>query len=167
MSHTHSINTSRFGELFYNEEDVIAFPRGIPGFERSHSWALAGEDEDLIKWLQSLDDPDLALPITTPDVVMPDYNARIPDDELEMLGEIESKSDLALLSVVSIPSEFPWEMTVNLRAPILINTRTRKAAQIIVLNEEYPLRHPVFSEQVKSELRAQAEMRKEDGRCSS
>lgn len=167
MPHTHSINTTRFGELFYNEEDVIAFPRGVPGFERSHSWALAGEDEDLIKWLQSLDDPDLALPITTPDVVMPDYNARIPDDEVDLLGEIETSEDLALLCVVSIPAAAYWDMTVNLRAPVLINTKTRKAAQIIVLNEEYPLRHPVFSELVRAEMKAQALARKDDEKCSS
>ena len=165
MKHTYSINTTKFGELFYNDEDIIVFPRGIPGFERNHSWAITGEEESVIKWLQSLDDAELALPITTPDVVMPEYNARIPDDEIELLGEIQSNDDLALLSVVSIPSSAPWNMTVNLRAPILVNVKTRRAAQVIVLNEDYPLRHPVFSESARAEMKTKAEKMQENEEC--
>ena len=165
MTHTYSIKTSRFGELFYNEEDVIVFPRGIPGFERNHDWAITGDEESVIKWLQSLDDAELALPITTPDIVMLEYNARIPDDEIELLGEVKSNEDLALLSVVSIPSSAPWDMTVNLRAPILVNVRTRRAAQVIVLNEDYPLRHPVFSEAIRAEMKAKAKKSQEDKKC--
>ena len=165
MTHTYSIKTTRFGELFYEEGDVIVFPRGIPGFERSRNWAITGDEEGVIKWLQSLDDAELALPITTPDIVMPEYNARIPDDEIELLGEIQSNDDLALLSVVSIPSAAPWDMTVNLRAPILVNVKTRRAAQIIVLNEDYTLRHPVFSESVRAEMKAKAEKSREAEEC--
>ena len=165
MTHTYSINTTRFGELFYNDEDIIIFPRGIPGFERNHNWAIAGDEDSIIKWLQSLDDAELALPITTPDIVMLEYNARIPDDEIEMLGEVQSNEDLALLSVVSIPPSAPWDMTVNLRAPILINVRTKRAAQIIVLNEDYPLRHPVFSESARAEMKANASKSQEAEQC--
>jgi len=165
MTHTYSIQTTRFGELFYNEEDIIVFPRGIPGFERNHNWAISGDEESIIKWLQSLDDAELALPITTPDIVMLEYNARIPDDEIELLGEVQNNEDLALLSVVSIPPSAPWDMTVNLRAPILVNVKTRRAAQIIVLNEDYPLRHPVFSEAVREEMKENAKKSQEDEQC--
>jgi flagellar assembly factor FliW len=165
MTHTYSINTTRFGELLYNEEDIIVFPRGIPGFERNHNWAIAGDEDSIIKWLQSLDDAELALPITTPDIVMLEYNARIPDDEIELLGEVHSNEDLALLSVVSIPPSAPWDMTVNLRAPILVNVKTRRAAQIIVLNEDYPLRHPVFSESARIEMKEKAKKSQEAEQC--
>jgi len=165
MAHTYSINTSRFGELYYEDVDVIIFPRGIPGFERNHNWVITGDEESVIKWLQSLDDAELALPITTPDIVMPEYNARIPDDEIELLGEIQSNDDLALLSVVSIPSAAPWDMTVNLRAPILVNVKTRRAAQVIVLNEDYPLRHLVFSEPVRADMKVNAKRMQETEEC--
>ena len=165
MTHTYSINTTRFGELFYSEEDVIVFPRGIPGFERSHNWAITGDEESVIKWIQSLDDAELALPITTPDIVMPEYNARIPDDDIELLGDIQSNDDLALLSVVTIPQSAPWDMTINLRAPILINVKTRRAAQVIVLNEDYPLRHPIFSETIRADMKAKAKESQEAEQC--
>ena len=155
MSEIKKIKTERFGEVEYKEEDILFFPRGIPAFEDKHEWILAGSDDSAIRWLQSLDDGDLALPVTSPDAIQSDYNARIPEDELKLVGSM-NPADLALLIVVSIPELAPWDMTANLRAPILINIRTRKAVQVIALNEEYPVRHVVFSEAVREKLKAQA-----------
>ena len=149
------INTERFGEVTYTSEDVIFFPRGIPAFEDKHNWILAGTDDNAIKWLQSLDDGDLALPVTSPDAIQSDYNARIPEDDLTLVGSV-NPADLALLIVVSIPESAPWNMTANLRAPILINLKSHKAVQVIALNEEYPVRHIVFSEDVREQLRQEA-----------
>ena len=149
------LNTERFGEISYNLEDILFFPRGIPAFEDKHEWILAGRDENAIKWLQSIDDESLALPVTSPDEVRSDYNARIPEDELKLL-DTKDPSDLALLIVVSIPESAPWNMTANLRAPILINIKTRKAVQVIALNEEYPVRYVVFSEDVREKIKKSA-----------
>ena len=131
------------------------FPRGIPAFENNHSWMLIGNDDNAIKWLQSIDDPSLALPVTSPDAVQPDYNARIPEDELKLVGSV-NPADLALLIVVSIPEAAPWNMTANLRAPILINLKSHRAVQVIALNEEYPIRHVVFPEDVREKMKASA-----------
>ena len=149
------IKTKRFGEVNYTQEEILFFPRGIPAFEDKHEWILAGSDDSAIRWLQSLEDGNLALPVTSPDAIQPDYNARIPEDELKLVGSIDPK-DLALLIVVSIPEDAPWDMTANLRAPILININTRKAVQVIALNEEYPVRYVVFSEEVREKLKASA-----------
>ena len=151
------IKTARFGEVSYNEEDVLFFPRGIPAFESNHKWILAGSDDSAIKWLQNIEDGDLALPVTSPDAVRPDYNARIPEDELKLVGSV-NPADLALLIVVSIPRSAPWNMTANLRAPILVNLKTRKAVQVIALNEEYPIRHVIFPEDVRESMKAQAQV---------
>lgn len=149
------IETERFGEVSYSQEEILFFPRGIPAFETNHEWILIGNDDSAIKWLQSIDDGELALPVTSPDAVQPDYNARIPEDELTLIGSV-NPSDLALLIVVSIPELAPWNMTANLRAPILINLKTHKAVQVIALNEEYPIRHIVFPEDVREKMRASA-----------
>ncbi|MBQ7577773.1 MAG: flagellar assembly protein FliW [Synergistaceae bacterium] len=151
------IKTSRFGEVEYKQEDVLFFPRGIPAFENMHEWILAGNEDSAIKWLQSVNDGDLALPVTSPDAIQPDYNARIPEDELKMVGSI-NPADLALLIVVSIPPAAPWNMTANLRAPILINLKTHKAVQVIALNEEYPIRHIIFPEDVREKMKASAQL---------
>lgn len=154
MSDT-KLETTRFGTVSYSEDEVLFFPRGIPAFETKHNWILAGNDDSAVKWLQSLDDGSLALPVTSPDAIQPDYNARIPEDELTLIGTV-NPSDLALLIVVSIPEAAPWNMTANLRAPILINLKTHKAVQVIALNEEYPIRHIVFPEDVREKMKASA-----------
>lgn len=150
-------DTERFGEVSYSPEEVLTFPRGIPAFENMHSWILVGSDENAVKWLQSLDDSELALPVTSPDAIQPDYNARIPEEELKLIGGT-NPADLALLIVVSIPQSAPWNMTANLRAPIIINLKTHKAVQVIALNEEYPIRHVVFPEDVREKMKASAQI---------
>ena len=156
MSTIKTILTTRFGEVSYNPEDILFFPRGIPAFENMHEWILAGSDDNAVKWLQSTDDGNIALPVTSPDAVRPDYNARIPEDELKLIGTL-NPSELALLIVLSIPQGSPWNMTANLRAPILINIKTHKAVQVIALNEEYPIRHVVFPEDVRIKMKASSE----------
>jgi flagellar assembly factor FliW len=150
-----SVETSRFGEIFYTDEDVLFFPRGLPAFERSHEWILTGDEDNAVKWLQSVEDGELAVPVTTPDAVMPDYNAKIPEDDLDLVGS-RDPGDLALLIVVSIPASAPWNMTANLRAPILVNMKTRRAVQVIALCGEYPIRHTVFPESAKAAMRDEA-----------
>jgi flagellar assembly factor FliW len=147
--------SSRFGEIFYAEEDVLLFPRGLPAFEKCHGWILAGDEDNAVKWLQNIENGDLAVPVTTPDAVMPDYNAKIPEDELDLVGSQDPR-DLALLIVVSIPESAPWNMTANLRAPILVSLKTRRAVQVIALNEEYSIRHAVFPESAKEAMKAAA-----------
>ena len=149
------LDTDRFGEVSYSQEEILFFPRGIPAFETKHEWILVGSDDSAVKWLQSLDDGTLALPVTSPDAIQPDYNARIPEDELNLIGSV-NPADLALLIVVSIPEAAPWNMTANLRAPILINLKTHRAVQVIALNEDYPIRHVVFPEDVREKMKASA-----------
>lgn len=162
MPEIKKIITERFGEVNYTPEDILFFPRGIPAFEDKHQWILAGNDDSAIRWLQSLEDGTLALPVTSPDAIQSDYNARIPEDDLNLV-ETFNPAELALLIVVSIPESAPWDMTANLRAPILINIKTRKAVQVIALNEEYPVKQIVFSEEVREKLKAKANMNNMNG----
>jgi flagellar assembly factor FliW len=149
------INTTRFGHFSVNDEDVVRFPKGIPGFETHSEWALAGEEDNPIKWLQSLSDGDVALPVVTPDTVKMNYNARLPQGSISLL-ESESVEDLALLLVLSIPLGAPWDMTANLRAPVVINHKKRLGCQVIAENEEYDLRTPVLSDIMRESMRRKA-----------
>jgi flagellar assembly factor FliW len=150
-----AIATSRFGEISYAKEDILLFPRGLPAFEDSHDWILTGDEDNAIKWLQSTEDGRLAVPVTTPDAVLSDYNAKIPEDELDTVGSRDSE-DLALLVVVSIPESAPWDMTANLRAPILVSLKSRKAVQVIALGDEYPIHYAVFPDNVRGAMQTAA-----------
>ena len=146
------INTTRFGHFTVNDEDVIRFPQGIPGFEDHIQWALAGEEENPIKWLQSLLDGNVALPVVSPETVKNKYNARLPEKSLSVL-EAESTDDLVLLIVVSIPPGAPWDMTANLRAPLVLNHKKRIGCQVIAQNEEYDIRTPVLGDSMRETMR--------------
>lgn len=136
-----------FGELDYRpDEEMLTFPRGLAGFEKNHNWLLIGGKSDGIKWLQNIEDPALALPVTAPDAVEAGYEARIADDDLQALGVVSGDSaNLAMLVVLTIPQDAPWNATANLRAPILVNAGTRQALQVIALDEKYSVRQPVLS----------------------
>lgn len=149
------IETTRFGEFTVNDEDIIHFPKGIPGFEAHKKWALAGEDDSPIKWLQSMADGDVALPVVIPQIIKTNYNARLPEGEIAVL-EASEVEDMALLIVLSIPPAAPWDMTANLRAPIVINHKKRIACQVIAENEEYGVRAPVLSETMRETMRTKA-----------
>ncbi len=149
MSRT--IETTRFGIFLINEADILHFPEGIPGFEIHKEWVIAGEDFEPIKWLQSLEDADVALPVTHPSFVMDTYAPRFADEDLEEVHE-GSPETLVLLLVLSIPEGEPWNITANLRAPIIIQHLERKGKQVICLNEDYPLRAHVFPEDVREKL---------------
>ncbi len=150
------METARFGTLEVAEEDVVHFPLGIPAFEDHREWVFVGEDESPVKWLQSLADGDVALPVCPPGFVRGDYNARIPAEELELL-ECEGKEDMAIFLVLSIPASSPWDMTANLRAPIVLNHVKRLGTQVIAANDDYEVRHPVFPTEVRARLQGASE----------
>ncbi|MBR1671660.1 MAG: flagellar assembly protein FliW [Fretibacterium sp.] len=159
--------TSRyFGELNYEpDEDLLTFPRGLAGFEKHHSWLLIGGKTDGIKWLQNIEDPALALPVTAPDAVEAGYKARISDDDLQAVGVSDGDStSLAMLVVLTIPQGAPWNTTANLRAPILVNAGTRQALQVIALDDTYSVRQPVLSRSGRRLAARPSGFQKFDGR---
>ena len=147
--------STRFGVLEVDDDDIIHFPVGIPGFENRHSWILVGDDDNAIMWIQSTDEGSLALPVVTPDTIKSDYNAKIPREFLDLIGNA-GVEDIAILIVVTIPPGRPWDMTANLRSPIVINRQSRVAVQSIALNEEYDFRYRVLEEDIREKMREQA-----------
>ena len=159
------LNSRCFGALAFEEEDVLSFPRGLPAFEEERRWLLLDDGQSSVRWLLSAEDGGPALPVTAPEALMPDYSARIPEDDMELLGASEAdRPDLALLIVLCVPEAEPWKMTANLRAPILVNLRTRRAVQVIALNEEYPVHHPL-PEAIREAMRLRHRPGKEGTGC--
>ena len=98
----------------------------------------------------------MALPITAPDLILPEYNAKVSSEELEELDS-PAQEELIILVVLTIPQDQPWNMTANLKAPIIINTTNRKGKQILLDQEEYPVRFYCFSEEKRMFFAQKAE----------
>lgn len=137
------IETSRFGTIEVQEDEVIVFPRGIPGFSMNKRFFLIPHREGSpFIWLQCVDDPDLAFVTVEPLMACRDYSFVLPDGVQEEL-RIAHEDQLMVLGIVTIPRDDPDAMTVNLLGPIVINTDERIACQHILDPAVYPVRHPL------------------------
>jgi flagellar assembly factor FliW len=141
--------------LEIDDGDVIQFPLGIPGFEDKRRWVLIGDEDNAIMWMHSAEDESLALPVAAPDALKSDYNAQIPRESLEPIGSVKA-GDVAILIVVTIPPDRPWDMTANLKAPIVVNRTERVGMQTIALNDDYDFRYTVLDERTRNSMREQA-----------
>jgi len=141
------LNTRHFGTIEVNEEDIIQFPEGIPGFEDTKEFVLLGDtqDEDSpFKWLQGIDNPQLAFVIIDPKAFKHDYNPELPPSEIEVL-EIKDISKVLIYSIVVIPDDVS-KMTANLKAPVVINAENNKGKQVLLNNPEYQVKHSILEE---------------------
>lgn len=140
------IQTRQFGEISVAEDKVLTFPDGLIGFSQRQKFVLLMNDEDTdnnkIFWLQSIEEVDLALPIVNPFAIFEEYNPVVEDEWFRALGEHEEE-DLLVFLTMAVPQDIT-RMTVNQKAPIIVNTKTNKACQIIVEGEQYLIRYPIY-----------------------
>lgn len=151
------IKSRIFGEIDIDDEKIITIPGGLMGFEQYHKFAIAfdseNESKNGIMWLQSIDEADLAFPVMDPMQVIENYSPVVEDEWLEPIGKFETDNDLYVLSILTVPSDIT-KMTINLKAPLIINTVTRKGIQLIVNNDEYPVRYNVYEHLEKTKKEA-------------
>jgi flagellar assembly factor FliW len=145
------VNTKNFGEINLDESKIIYFDNGILGFEDYKKYTLLYDDENGerpdISWLQSLEEPALAIPVISPFLVRPDYNPEVEDELLKPLGEVAEDNIVVLVSI-TIPADIE-KISANLKAPFVINSDSKKGAQIIIENTEYEIKYR-FYEQLKA-----------------
>jgi flagellar assembly factor FliW len=133
------IATTRFGSVEVPEENLIHFKSGIIGFPRETRFALIPHGQStLIAWLQSVQTPGLAFPVVSAHGLVLDY----PDVALEPVAEKAglggTAEDYAVLAVLCANQLQP--ATVNLLAPLLINSTTRQGAQVFLEGSRFTTR---------------------------
>jgi len=143
MSTTLQHESTRFGRLEILDEDaVLEFPCGLIGLP-DRRWTLVKDAPDsAFLWLQSLDDPARALPVTNPWSFFPDFAVELSDVDAERVGT-DDPTRVQVLVTVRASSERA-EFTANLRAPILIVDG--RGHQVITDAAGAPVRAPLFPE---------------------
>ena len=145
-----NIETKRFGPFAVAEEQVVRFDEGILGFPDSHRYVLIPhEPESPFAWLQSLDEPNLAFLVINPAVVKQDYAVQLPSVVAEML-KLRDVSEGIVLAIVVVPQD-PRKMRMNLRAPVVINTRERLGRQIILEDTSLEVQHLIVPEEAQAQ----------------
>ena len=120
------INTKFFGEVEIADDKIITFDKGIIGFpELKHFTMLHDEEKGSnvgIRYLQSLEEPGFAMPVMDPLLVNPQYDPEVDDELLTSVGNLTPENILVMV----------------------INVEERKACQIILEGDKYPVKYPVY-----------------------
>jgi len=124
------LKTIQFGNLEYNEDNVLVFEKGLYGFEELKNFLLIKRDDDLFFYLNSIEEPEIAFPL---------IGVRIIDDEYPQEDDYEA------FAIVKFNKD-PKKITVNLKAPVYISQGKKSGYQTIIEDEKYPVEFPLFKE---------------------
>ena len=113
--------TRRFGQVEVADDAVIDFPTGLIGLG-GRRYALLAREGSSFMWLQSLEDPDVALPVTEPWRYFPDYELALTAQDAERAGVSDPRLATTYVTVRAVDDE--GGLTANLRAPIIVVGRT-------------------------------------------
>lgn len=138
-------NTRLFGEIDIEDSKIIKLKEGIIGFPDLQHFTLIHDEEKegqgKIKWLQSMDDPAFALPVINPLEIKSDYQPVVSEEKLESLGNMPVESTFTLVTI-TVPKDIE-KMSVNLKAPIIINMENLMGVQLIV-EDDYPVKYMIY-----------------------
>ena len=136
------IHITSFGRIDVEPADVLNFSSGLPGLEDCRQWALlADAANDALGWLQSVARGDVALAVVSPRRFVPDYQVRIPRSELSPLA----LADVRQAQVVVVVGRNGTSLTLNLKAPIVINLENRTGRQVVA-SGDLPLQYELTQE---------------------
>lgn len=139
------VNTTRFGELEVDKKDVITLSEGLLGFDKLTKFFIVDPgDQTLILWLQSIDDATTAFPIIEPKIFQPNYSVKLLPAELASL-QLESLNEASIYTILTIP-EVVTDMSANLKAPIVINNRSKIARQIVLQDSKLEVRFKMYAD---------------------
>ena len=147
-----ALKSTRFGTIEFAKEDVVEFVSGLVGFEKLRSFIfIEHADNSPFRWMQSLDDPNVAFLVVDPVHYVPQYAPEMPQAIAEQL-DLEPETARLVYTIVTIPPGKPEEMTINLAGPIVINAERRTAQQIVVEDEAMSVKHRVFEKRPEEEV---------------
>ena len=141
---------TRFGELPYDPAETVDMPRGMPGFSEHRKFAFAllpDPNQAAFRVMQSLTDPGVSFLIAPVNASLGLFGA---DDLAEACAAAGTQlADLAIALVVTVRRQAEAiEISANVRAPVLIDTRTRRAVQYVLSNGALSVRHTISTVQI-------------------
>ncbi|RMG63067.1 MAG: hypothetical protein D6715_11685 [Calditrichaeota bacterium] len=135
------IRTRQFGEIEFDEDKVIHFPKGIIGFEDCRRFLVVhDEDYEPFRWLIAVDRQEIGFPVLNPFLAVEDYAQELPNSLVERLFAADELMDL--FCVVTLKGE-GGRVTINLKSPIVIDYQQKQGEQMVLPSESLPISHPI------------------------
>ena len=141
-----NVQTRLFEEIEVDAKKIINFKDGMIGFSDLKQFMIIHDAEAKNKnilWLQSLDDTSIAFPVIDPLLIKSDYNPTVEDELFRNIGALDENEKLLVLTTLTVPTDIT-KLSTNLRAPIVINPAALKGCQIIVDNDDYPVKYYIY-----------------------
>ena len=142
------IQTSRFGEIEVEENQIITFPSGLVGFAEDRRFVIREDDAAApFLWLQSVDSNGLAFVMIEPHVSVSNYELELTQEHLNKL-DAKNIEELKVFVLVTMAKEMK-DVTINLQGPLLFNPEKRLGLQFIIPDGKYSTRHLLFGDKLK------------------
>ncbi|MGC9932990.1 flagellar assembly protein FliW [Priestia aryabhattai] len=137
------ISTSYHGDIEIDNQQILTFNQGIPGFlEETEFVILPLPEAEAFQVLQSIQTKEVAFIITDPFQFFLDYDFQLEPQEIEKL-QLQQAEDAAVYVLLTM-SDSVEKITANLQAPVIINTKQQLAKQVILMNTAYETKHRIF-----------------------
>ena len=130
------------GEQIVLKNGSVVFEKGFPGFEGLKKFELTSLEQVGFFNLSSSEQEDISLLVVDPYIYFPNYEVEIDDSVMNRLN-IKDANDVLILSVVTLNNDVE-KITINLRAPIIVNINTGDSEQIILNREDYLVRQTLI-----------------------
>lgn len=139
------IETTRFGPIEVQREELIHFPEGLIGFGQFKDYViLEHPGGGPFMWLQAVEAAHLAFVICDPLLFKPDYKVSVKKEDLDSI-HIEEIGDGVVVVILVVPRN-PKEITANLQGPLVINHVERLGKQLVLTGPEYTTKYQVFQD---------------------
>ena len=134
------------------DQESFYFPKGIPGFEECKHFKLICEVDSPLAQLTNIKDDRIGFILIHPEAFFGDYSFEVDEDAENILRNSQDKENLQLevWTILTNNSDVN-QITVNLRAPILLNMQYKIGLQLILNDEKYLSRQPLPLTKVKQE----------------
>jgi flagellar assembly factor FliW len=159
------LSTLRFGELEIQEQEIVIFQYGLPGFEHLRQFVFVMPDTPLpFAFMQSVEQGETAFIVADPFLFFSDYDFELNESDKDELG-IDKVEQVRVWSIVTVRERIE-EATLNLLAPVVLNASAKRGKQIILGGTEYQTRHriPLVSTENTSQTKT-PQSAKEGGTC--
>lgn len=138
------IQTSRFGQVMFETDDILKFPEGLLGFSDLRQFVLVDDPTDeIFIWLQSCETPEIAFPVLEPELFASSYKVTLTKTDTENLKLLPTEKT-KYLCIITIPDDATL-MSANMKAPIIINLDKKVCRQCVLQDNSLAIREPIFA----------------------
>lgn len=135
------LHSEIFGPMDVAPDRCLTFPFGLVGMPDCRRFALLHTERDPFHWLHSVEHAGVAFLTVEPEPIFGEPEVDLGNPRIAPPGGGDPRSR-RLLALVTLPEGDGWP-TANLRAPVVLDLASRRARQIVLADDDRPMRAPI------------------------